>query len=66
MLAGLFCLGNKAKERRWRYSQYGNRFTLPRCSILNLQLVELTNIDPKIQGAAVEVQALRTESAELL
>lgn len=47
MLAGLLCVGNNAKERRRRYSQYGNHFTLPRCSILNLQLVELTNVDSK-------------------
>lgn len=43
MLAGLLCIGNNAKEGR-QYRQYGNSFTLLRRSILNLQLVELTNV----------------------
>lgn len=49
MFAGLLCVGNNAKERR-RDSQYENGFTLPRRSILNLQLVELTNVDSKDTG----------------
>lgn len=46
LLPGLLFIGNNAEERR-QYSQYGNCFALPRCSILNLQLVELTDVGSK-------------------
>lgn len=66
MLAGLLCVGNNAKERRW-YSQYGNRFTLLRCSILNLQLVELTNIDSKdTEGGCVSTSDMNWERGPAL